>query len=406
MIKSFSHVCLYLLLAGVSVHVAAEGIPEPPVVFYGEVRNLVNGVDVRVTSGALAWTFYPSDAGPPVVVTTQLTNLNDQFSYALYLPCETTIAGLTATTNTFRLLSQPLTYTLNTVTINGGPVYLKVPSQNPFVMSSTNRGALQRVDLALQMSQVDTDGDGIPDAWEQMYGLNPLDARDGLLDTDHDGLNNFKEYVAGTNPTNAQSAFAFIRITPDVLGGIRVEWSSVSNRVYVLQRSDGPLSGFADIRMDIPSSPPVNLYRDVTATGFGPYFYRLRIQDAPMPLYDGDSNGLPDAWERMYFGQIRISAAADTDLDGMSNLAEYYAGTNPTNSSSALRLTRIQTASGGGFNLQWSSTINKSYTVLWSADPATGYDILASGIPATPPVNTFYDPKMYASGFYRVLVEP
>ena len=401
---------LRLILASASlvsaqVSILAEGIPEPPVVFYGEVRNLINGMDVRVTSGTLAWTLYPSDAGAPVVMTSVLTNINDQFSYALFLPCETTVSGLTATTNCLRLLSPAITYSVNNVTVDGQPAYLRFPAQNPFLMAPTNRGVLQRVDLTLQLSLVDSDGDGMPDVWEQMYGLNPFLASDAAQDADHDGLTNFKEYVAGTNPTNAQSVFAFIRITPDTLGGIRLEWSSVSNRVYVLQRSDQLLSGFADIRMDIPSSPPVNNYRDVTATGTGPYFYRLRIQDAPMSLYDGDGNGLPDAWERMYFGRVRIDANSDPDGDGMSNQAEYYAGTNPTNSSSALRLTKIQKESGGGINVQWSSAINKRYTVLWSADPATGYDILASGIPATPPINTFYDSEMFQTGFYRILVE-
>lgn len=46
----------------------------------------------------------------------------------------------------------------------------------------------------------DTDGDGMPDYWEALYGLNPS-VKDGTGDLDGDGLNNYNEYVLGTDPT-------------------------------------------------------------------------------------------------------------------------------------------------------------------------------------------------------------
>ncbi|WP_316767159.1 polysaccharide lyase [Pedobacter frigiditerrae] len=47
---------------------------------------------------------------------------------------------------------------------------------------------------------VDSDGDGMPDAWEVKNNLNPKDAKDGALDTDGDGYTNVEEYLNGTNP--------------------------------------------------------------------------------------------------------------------------------------------------------------------------------------------------------------
>ncbi len=47
----------------------------------------------------------------------------------------------------------------------------------------------------------DTDHDGMPDAWELKYGLNPNDPKDGAADNDYDGYTNLEEYLNGTDPT-------------------------------------------------------------------------------------------------------------------------------------------------------------------------------------------------------------
>jgi hypothetical protein len=41
----------------------------------------------------------------------------------------------------------------------------------------------------------DTDGDGMPDAWEKSHGLNPKDATDGNGDLNHDGYTNLEKYL-------------------------------------------------------------------------------------------------------------------------------------------------------------------------------------------------------------------
>jgi hypothetical protein len=41
----------------------------------------------------------------------------------------------------------------------------------------------------------DTDGDGMPDAWEKQRGLNPEDPADGPADADGDGYTNLEEYL-------------------------------------------------------------------------------------------------------------------------------------------------------------------------------------------------------------------
>jgi len=50
------------------------------------------------------------------------------------------------------------------------------------------------------IARLDTDGDGLHDAWETAFGLNPADASDAALDPDNDGRTNTQEYQDGTHP--------------------------------------------------------------------------------------------------------------------------------------------------------------------------------------------------------------
>ncbi len=53
--------------------------------------------------------------------------------------------------------------------------------------------------------EVDTDHDGMPNAWEVKHGFNPNDAADAAKDADGDGFTNLEECQAGTDPRDAKS---------------------------------------------------------------------------------------------------------------------------------------------------------------------------------------------------------
>jgi len=54
-------------------------------------------------------------------------------------------------------------------------------------------------------SDGDLDGDGMPDAWERLYGFDPEEPSDALLDADGDALANVEEYQYGTHPYKADT---------------------------------------------------------------------------------------------------------------------------------------------------------------------------------------------------------
>ncbi len=56
----------------------------------------------------------------------------------------------------------------------------------------------------IDQESIDTDKDGIYDAWEKAYGLDPL-RKDSDLDSDFDTFTNLQEYQSRTDPTNRNS---------------------------------------------------------------------------------------------------------------------------------------------------------------------------------------------------------
>jgi len=58
----------------------------------------------------------------------------------------------------------------------------------------------------LNPDEIDSDGDGLPDKFEQAVGLNPLEHEDAARDMDSDGFNNLEEYLAKTKLNDPQDS--------------------------------------------------------------------------------------------------------------------------------------------------------------------------------------------------------
>ena len=246
------------------------GLPEPDLVLYGTIRDVAGGLNVRLTAGSLRWTFQRGGGGTPITVVGTLTNINDQFSYVLRVPCERQVAGFVSSENKLTLGNA---YDRAQVSVENQPATFIQVVQQTLSLTATDRGRIERVDL-----QVSIGGSGLlPEVWQLQYfgrtGIDPLDDPDG------DGRDNLGEFLAGTNPLDTSSVFS-IEIAAEAVGGPRLTWFSIAGRVYTLRRSTDLLVGFQDLAVNVQATPPLNSYQDATASGSGPYFYRVTANQA------------------------------------------------------------------------------------------------------------------------------
>jgi subtilisin family serine protease len=121
---------------------------------------------------------------------------------------------------------------------------------------------------------------------------------------------------------------------------------------------------------------------------------------------DTDGNGLPDWWEQTYFGSLTgTDPNADPDGDGLSNIQEWQAGTDPTDASSCLRLMNINTRSAGT-TLTWQSVDNRNYFVTRGTNVAgsAAYPVIATNLPGQAGATVYTTTNNTGRGcwFYRV----
>ena len=128
----------------------------------------------------------------------------------------------------------------------------------------------------------DTDGDGIPNGYEQSHGLDPLNPADANLDKDGDGFSNVQEYLAGTDAADSTSYFHITDIA--VIGNdLLVNWITGVGRTNALERSTGDGSGnysnnFVPIFAVTNATGTITNYLDSgAATNGSPFYYRIRL---------------------------------------------------------------------------------------------------------------------------------
>jgi regulation of enolase protein 1 (concanavalin A-like superfamily) len=132
-------------------------------------------------------------------------------------------------------------------------------------------------------------------------------------------------------------------------------------------------------------------------------FDSVRINSAA--TLDSDADGMPDSFEVAHEFNVNNSADAgqDADLDGMTNLQEYWAGTNPRNAASVLRITRINRL-GSNLVLSFLSGTGRMYAIERTTTLPASWQLLTNVGPFTNGSTTLTNTGGAASsnGFYRL----
>ena len=129
---------------------------------------------------------------------------------------------------------------------------------------------------------------------------------------------------------------------------------------------------------------------------------------------DSVGDGIPDAWRAAHFGGSGTTtngqscASCDPDHDGMSNLQEFLAGTNPTNAASVLRISAL-THTGADVTLSFQSVTGIVYRVeARDVLRLGGWSILLDGILGTGGAMQITDPGVMVlpEQLYRIRAQP
>ncbi len=167
--------------------------------------------------------------------------------------------------------------------------------------------------VSVLRTSLDTDGDGLPDAYERSAGLDPQDPGDAAGDADADGLSNLAEHRGGTDPASADTD------------------------------GDGIDDG-AEVAAGLDPGNPADAGEDADADGLSNAEELAAGTDLRDPDTDGD--GLPDGYEAAEGLDPLEPAdgAEDADGDGLTNAEEYGLGTDPMTAETAAG--RIEVARG------------------------------------------------------------
>jgi hypothetical protein len=169
-----------------------------------------------------------------------------------------------------------------------------------------------------QAAYLDSDGDGIPDAWEIANGLDPFNSQDAGLDPDDDGLTNLQEYQAGTDPRDPQSVLRFASIALATTGtNMMFSFPAASNQSYSVLWKEAVDAGKWAKLADVSASPTAYLATvvDPLPAVFG------RLYQLVTPQQSGTVNPLPAI--------LKSPRAAVADFGGEATFNVFALGNGP-----------------------------------------------------------------------------
>ena len=179
---------------------ADTSIPEPETIFYGKVLNHSGSQVHQMTSGTLTWSISKSET-EALEFTAELGSLAEGvYSYQLRVPHSALALDLEGSPDAIPLAAWESQHEHITITLDGSPAKISAAGNHSFNIAQAARASTYRLDLEVNSQMADSDGDGLPDWWEEIHGLN-VQGNDANNDLDGDGLSNLAEFLTGTDPT-------------------------------------------------------------------------------------------------------------------------------------------------------------------------------------------------------------
>ena len=203
--------------------------PAPDVCYYGVVRDEA-GRPLDTAEGEIIVNGSAGEVTRSVVDSNTGRGLN----YSVHLPMDGNTLG---TLYQVTALRPALPFTIKVVIRNKTYVPIQMTGR---VWTAAKAGERLRLDLSLG---IDSDGDGLPDSWEQglidgdesgnLHGLADVNPHDDL---DKDGLTNLQEYQLGTYALDKLDGLK-LDIAEVKNDRARLQFATVAGRTYHLKSS-------------------------------------------------------------------------------------------------------------------------------------------------------------------------
>ena len=205
---------------------------------------------------------------------------------------------------------------------------------NPLAADSDNDGLTDSAEMVAQTdpNNPDSDGDNLPDGWEEKYGLDPLSgvgANGAAGDPDNDGVPNDQELARGTDPLNADTDGDGMKDGWEITEGLNPLSAIGDNGAD----GDPDNDGLANAEELTLGTKPMVADCDGDGLTDGA---EVNIHGTDPLDPDSDNDTLPDGWEVKYGLNPSNAAGADgadgdPDADGLPNEHELALDTNPKN---------------------------------------------------------------------------